>query len=160
MIKDFIRTLKEKRENSAAIFNKIWEEIVGLAETLSVSLEKPRITAHQTKRANYDVETVEDYYRISNLIPLFGDIISDLNVRFSDETINTFSLTIILPQNLLTADDEAINNSLIILWQIYERILCSNSAINSETIFKSEVLFWKAKLSRCGQKELNSVMNV
>ena len=43
---------------------------------LDIEEKMPRLTNHQTKRANHAVDSIEDYYRVSVYIPLVENILS------------------------------------------------------------------------------------
>lgn len=52
---------------------------------LDIEVKLPRLTGRQTKRPNYSVLSVEQYYRVSVYIPLVENILNDLKERFDNE---------------------------------------------------------------------------
>ena len=67
-INSTVRYLKEIRDKSEAEFKKVFDDTTKLGRSLHgelFELKKPRTTGLQTQRSNVDVNSAEDYFRIT-----------------------------------------------------------------------------------------------
>jgi len=58
---------------------------VKIALDVSVLLTKPRMTKRQTIRENPEMETIEEYYRVTCYFQFLDHIVRHLESRFSDD---------------------------------------------------------------------------
>lgn len=65
IISDVILSLENKRKNATTGFHELYIEIKKMMLDLDIEEKLPRLTSHQTKRANHAVDSIEDYYRVS-----------------------------------------------------------------------------------------------
>lgn len=75
-----MRYLKEIRDKSEAEFKKFFDDTTKLGRSLHgelFELKKPRTTGRQTQRSNVDVNSAEDYFRIT----LFDEFVSHVVVQ-------------------------------------------------------------------------------
>ena len=81
-------------------FKTLYSKIQELSVELDIDVSRPRLCKKQTKRNNYTVESIEDYYRVSINIPYLDSIINSLNVRFSSSTVIPFLLNDLNPKRI------------------------------------------------------------
>lgn len=68
IITDVINNLEEKRKNSIENFHELYIETKEIMLNLEVEEKLPHLTGRQTKRPNYPVSSVEEYYRVSEIL--------------------------------------------------------------------------------------------
>lgn len=71
----------------------------------------PRMARKQTHRVNHPVTSVEEFFKVTIIIPYLDSVISSLNDRFSDENISGILLYNLHPKNLLKLSDTEFINS-------------------------------------------------
>ncbi|CAG4944875.1 unnamed protein product [Colias eurytheme] len=97
-LKDTVDVLLSKRKNAEEIFHNLFVEAQELAEKLGVVIMRPRTTARQTLRDNYQGDE-EEYFRRTIYTYL------DLLDRLSADTMNLYGLGIFMPKPEYTEND-------------------------------------------------------
>ena len=101
--------LKKIRDRSETEFKKIFDDTTNLGRTLHgelFELKKPRTTGRQTQRSNVNVNSAEDYFRIT----LFDEFVSHVVVQLQEHFIDnpghdtTCGLMYLLPQKCIDED--------------------------------------------------------
>lgn len=67
-INSTVKYLKEIRDKSEAEFKKMFDDTTKLGQSLHgelFQLKRPRTTSRQTQRSNVDLNSPEDYFRIT-----------------------------------------------------------------------------------------------
>nr|CAI5818360.1 unnamed protein product [Callosobruchus analis] len=101
LIDETLDTLKQKKQNSEENFRSVLEEVRNLLEEIGVEFTMPRISNRMTNRANYQVTSAEDYYRISVQNQIMDEIILDLHRRFIPESLTNFDLNVFISSVLI-----------------------------------------------------------
>ena len=71
---------------------------------MDVEFKRPRVVARQAYRSNQPSENVEEFFRISILIPHLESVISSLRNRFFSTHKKAFSLMKLHPENMRKLD--------------------------------------------------------
>lgn len=112
ILKHTIQILNEKRQNAEENFNFIFQEALKLLKDTGSEIRIPRITGRQINRPNLNTNDPQTYYRVNVYLPLLESILLDLQSRFSDETLNSFELNVVVPRNLLNKTKAEITASI------------------------------------------------
>lgn len=144
-IQNLICLLKQKRENSGAVFNNIWIVVSKIATNFDLQITTPRTTLHQVNRPNYNGNP-EEFYRFSIFNPLLDELIMDLCDRFNANTCETLKVSQLLPKNIGNISDQAVK-------LIYKKY-CKLITCESENGFLAEVDLWK---NRCQNNKSDDV---
>ena len=116
---------------------------------LDISVTIPRLAKHQRNRANPPASSPNEYYWRAIYIPLLEYIMTDLQNRFSGDTINILQeLSNIVPAKVVTA---AANNSQILakqLLQKYGNLLSLPPSHAGELQLAAELDLWRSKWIR------------
>lgn len=75
----------EMRENAEEAFDGLFNRACTIANKNEITINKPRTSGHQRRKANAADETVEQHFRIIFFIQLVDHIIRHINDRFSDD---------------------------------------------------------------------------
>ena len=83
--------------------HKKWYDCaVALGDTINASPPSmPRLCKHQIHRCNTPAETAEEYYRRTISIPVFDELLSHLNSRFSEMQIKAIRAMEIVPSEFM-----------------------------------------------------------
>ncbi|KAJ3642002.1 hypothetical protein Zmor_028467 [Zophobas morio] len=87
-----------------ASFKNVWQRAEHLADQLGVELNIrriPRRGGSQIYRANHQMNSAEEYYRVAIYAPLLDFVLTDLRERYSAETLEAFELSIFIPENIV-----------------------------------------------------------
>lgn len=137
--------MKNKRTNCSKEFNLIFEVCKKEMIKYDIEIKKPRIVCRQAGRSNYQMSTVEDYYRVSIYIPLLDNVLDDLKNRFFNEKNQAvLKLSKLMPRNIVEMDSDD-ENELVKLFIKYFSFQDTNM---SELELKSELSLWKSKWIR------------
>ncbi|XP_063235854.1 52 kDa repressor of the inhibitor of the protein kinase-like [Bacillus rossius redtenbacheri] len=146
-VRDTLSVLKTRRENSDNTFHVVFSEAKTLASKLDVEIRKPRTTAKQIHRENYDTDDAECYYRaIYNSMLDF--ILIDMKSRFSEDCLKSFDIRLLVPHILLNRSKDV---------DFRERLKAIASRFsfiqdNQESVLfaklEGEVCVWEAKWFR------------
>lgn len=109
-VNSIISTLKTMRENSVAEFTRIFKDTTKMAQELhgqDFELSKPRIARRQTNRDNHDVESVEDYFRVTLYNEFISHAVNELLERFGNNPAKdvTLGLLCLLPRECICFED-------------------------------------------------------
>lgn len=147
MLDDTIGILKKKREECNEQFSLLFTEITKLANELDVDIKIPRIIGRQNNRANYPTTNPEDYYRQSVYINILDHLMSDLNARFSAETLDLFALSVLFPDSVTLNDDNLMKDASRKISERYAEFF-NNSIEIVEKMLMCELELWKIKWKR------------
>jgi len=76
--------IKEMRSNIQSKFHDLFSTAEQLAKEIGEEIKIQRVTQFQQHRANYELTSAENYYRVSVLfIPFIDHFISLLEIRFT-----------------------------------------------------------------------------
>ena len=135
------KTLARKREQADIKFSSLLYEIEDVARELGTEIKIPRLARRQMHRENHEANNKEEYFRRSVYIPLLEHVIVDLNNRFSDDTLDLYNLSILIPENF---DKPDLENKIHILAKKYDCFF--NNDINYfKTKLNNELEMWKDK---------------
>lgn len=104
-----VKVLKDKRKNCDTFFSIIFEICERTMITMNVDLKIPRINKRQTTRANYPIsanferdERLEAiaYWRKAVYVPMLDYVLTDLNERFTIDSVKCYILNDLVPSNL------------------------------------------------------------
>uniref|UniRef100_A0A8D8THQ5 Zinc finger MYM-type protein 1 n=1 Tax=Cacopsylla melanoneura TaxID=428564 RepID=A0A8D8THQ5_9HEMI len=112
--------LKNKREDSNS-FQTLYVLAQNLAQEIEVEIKKPRTAKIQRNRSNYDVDNVEDYYRISIFNPFLDHFISQLDLRFLKHKHVLSKIENILPSRITSINQSGIEETVKILCEQWQR---------------------------------------
>lgn len=150
-INNVLTILKEKRRNSDANFNLIFNNSkkclnkLGLDDKINI----PRITKQMTNRANPSIKNPEDYFRIVLFIPFLEDLISDLEYRFDEKSVSVFDLDIVLPSTI--HNKEVYNNKTKFQIKVdnvitqFRKLIAANLNLSEDSVkkyFEGELQLW------------------
>ena len=97
-INDVTDEFRKMRENSEEEFHEIFEEISSVAQDVGIEIGIPRLAGRQIHRNNVQVETPEEYYRISIFVPFLDHLITQLSDCFQAQYPVQLQLQELLPQ--------------------------------------------------------------
>lgn len=100
-IKRILSVIQGHRNSPDDVMNEIMNDATLIAEKLDVELKIPRRTAKQLYRSNHPSSNMNEFYKVSLLIPYLDSLISSLNDRFAENHKPAFSLLSLHPANLL-----------------------------------------------------------
>lgn len=110
VINSLTSLLETRQNNVSEHFKGIFSEAEKKAQELGIDIKIPRLCRKQTHRANYQTNSVEEYYRITAYIPLLDFVLTDLKNRFSVDILEVFRLSSLLPENVVTLTREEIKD--------------------------------------------------
>ena len=93
-----LKILEEHRAYNTERLKNVFRQITDTIAPLQLSIECPRVSSLSVHRPNYDVSSVEDFYRASLFIPFLESVIEQLKVRFSDKVKLASNFEILLPK--------------------------------------------------------------
>ena len=97
----------------------IFPTVNELAEHCGVTLAKPRQCNRQVHRNNYDVTTIEEYYRVAVYIPYVESVIASLEARFIENDDAQIALSRLHPMRIRELDREEYALSMATVSQFY-----------------------------------------
>lgn len=142
IVKSLIATLEQRRREVDEHFNEIFENAKQMAEKLDIDVKRPRTCARQTRRENYALEDCQDYYRVSTFIPLIETVTEDLKVRFSQEVLDSFNLTLLIPDKVILQTFNQTKELIKSLISRFGNLLEGNKEIQVLKL-KAEVQHWQ-----------------
>jgi hypothetical protein len=108
-VRDAITVLRRWREESDAEFNKLFKEVESFAQKYTVSITKPRLASRSCHRSNAAADqSPEVYYRVNVFIPMLDEVICDLEARFSKHHEQSFTLSRLIPSEVLSTTWEEV----------------------------------------------------
>lgn len=149
-VQSTIKSLDEKRINCEKQFDVLFKECKQIALSLGKEIKMPRLVGRQEHRSNPPVSMSQqdDYYRISVYIPIIESITQDLKVRFSQESLQIYGLTTLIPKMIVSEDLTDENNKREILKRLLNCITQFGSTFDiniaaGEQQITGELLMWK-----------------
>ena len=147
-IKTVLSSLKSMRDTAAVTFSRIFREATSLGKCLhgdDFELKQPRLNARQVHRFNVQTASAEEYFRISLFNEYFSHVISELEVRFTNNpaAVNTAGLLELLPEECRAANDLEIEmpRDLVQAREFYSQDLPHPVMLHRE--YQKWVLKWK-----------------
>lgn len=137
-----LKSLQNKRKNSENAFQDLLKDINKLLGELNVNLAIPRINKRMINRENHNIDNPESYYRITSYNQILDEIITDLNERFNEETLNIYDLNIFLPNCLIKCDDQTIKLKVSNVVSKYFKLFGQEKLQLLDTVL-GEVSIWK-----------------
>lgn len=127
---------------------------------LEVEEKLPRLTGRQTKRPNYSVSSVEEYYRVSVYIPLVENILNDMKERFNNEKNQAFLfLSQLTPKYIIKTNNDDIVKVVHAIKKYY--IFEDMDFIDLEEMhLKTEINLWKSKWIRIKEEGISKNNNI
>ena len=95
---DLKTTLIEVRDNIETYHHEWFIRAEQLAKEINTNVDVPRLCGMQTLRENYNVQTPEEYYRVSISVPFLDHLITQLDARFSTEQLVQAKGFALIPQ--------------------------------------------------------------
>jgi len=96
--KDIICVLKNLKKGADSVFKEIFVSVSNLSlEIFDAVIKVPRLAGKQTQRANYSINSPEDYYRISIFLACIDQLIISLKNRFSENETVLSAFYVLLP---------------------------------------------------------------
>lgn len=145
---DTKKELQELWTHVDDVFKEIFEEVKVLAEKFDIEIKIPRLTKKQTDRCNIPLNTPQQYYWASILIPYLDKFITELNERFNVHR------SILSGFNSLFRENGSIEN-IIILSNKYIEDLQNDGTQNQ--IIEAEYKLWQRKLMQTTDKPNNAL---
>ncbi|XP_060868780.1 52 kDa repressor of the inhibitor of the protein kinase-like isoform X7 [Metopolophium dirhodum] len=142
IIENIISILKNNRSDCDTNFQNIFNECKDLMEELDVDIKIPRIAGKQNNRSNPpNVNSCEEFYKITIFIPLLDGIISDMCRRFGNHENQTLkAITKLVPKHLVKLTK---NERKEILNEIKNKY--SFFKDTTDVLFESEIELWYTK---------------
>ena len=82
-----------------------FNEAVGLAESVGTSPEKPRTAGRQKNRENVPADSVSQYYCRCLLIPFFEHLLSQIQTRFLNSSLDILDALYGMPKHVVATDN-------------------------------------------------------
>ena len=93
--------INSKRRNVDQFHNNCYKSVLELAEKVKVDEMKPRTAAIQKNRNNIPSESVSDYFKKVETMPLL-DYLTQLNERFDSVSVTAYSGLVIIPSKMIS----------------------------------------------------------
>jgi hypothetical protein len=101
-IKALIMLVHEIRKNIDER-HKIWyQQALSLAASVNVSEHKQRSVKRQINRENHEADTISSYYLRTVSIPLVDHLLNELDSRFTDETLISYTGLYLIPSKIVS----------------------------------------------------------
>ena len=91
-----------KRNTVDDFHNNCYRIILEMANKVSINETKPRTAAFQKNRNNVPSESVSDYFKKVETIPLLDHLLTQLNVRFDSASVMVYGGLVIVPVKMLS----------------------------------------------------------
>lgn len=129
-------TYNDIRCNIDSFYDRMYTNILALAELVGSEEQRPRTNPRQTHRENIPAETTKVYWKRTIVIPFLDVIISELKSRFSQEKRAHYELCSLLPTVICKKNDDEITNLIQVLKRKWEHLLPLPAA------FEIEIFRW------------------
>lgn len=86
-VADITQCIKDLRDTVDKAFHVWFQKARTMAQTLGVTIEKPRVAGRQTLRDNQPADTPEVYYRITVAVPFLDHLCTELQSRFQNSQL-------------------------------------------------------------------------
>jgi hypothetical protein len=101
LIESLINSVNSIRSNVDSYHNSWYDEISQLANKLNIVETKPRTNKRQIFRDNHPSDSVKDFYKVSLTIPLLDSLVRDLQTRFSENSLVSYTGLHLIPSNVV-----------------------------------------------------------
>ena len=102
----FLRHMLERMRSNVEKRHENWfNEAVGLAESVGTSPEKPRTAGRQKNRENVPADSVSQYYCRCLLIPFFEHLLSQIQTRFLNSSLDILDALYGMPKHVVDTDN-------------------------------------------------------
>ncbi|KAL5237545.1 hypothetical protein ACI65C_004955 [Semiaphis heraclei] len=141
--------IKEMRSNVESKFHDLFSTAEHLAKEIGENIKIPRVTHFQQHRANYELTSAENYYRVSVFIPFIDHFISQLEIRFTKHK-NTLSIIHnFIPNKLIKLSENEIETSTEVMSKQWPVVISS-----CDNIVNKEVLLWRQRWIAAAEDKL------
>ena len=104
LLLDAISKVRDKLD----LYHSSWYEVTcELASTVQSEQSKPRTCSRQMNRANSEIESIEQYYRVTVSAPLLDHLQSELSTRFSKGNCSAMKGFAIIPTLMFQLDESS-----------------------------------------------------
>ncbi|CAG9829892.1 unnamed protein product [Diabrotica balteata] len=124
-------------------------------ENLNIDLCLPRVNKFMKNRPNPDIHSSTEYFRITIYIPLLESIISDIECRFQQETMDVFNLQICVLAILIHLNGDDIHSAVEILIAKYGSLFETVRDVLKST-FLAELHLLKMRWKHSKESEIPS----
>lgn len=149
-----ILSLLEKHRDADldTIFSEIFRKSLEITQEFGIELKMPRTSNRQVYRANYETQSVEEYFKRSIFIRYLDSLICSLKNRFANQHEPAFLLYNLHPNYVKNHSYEQFVNIVNVINTFYDEIdnfqeealawyyHCINSSINSKELSLLDVL--------------------
>lgn len=98
-VEKIICLFEEKRRYSEIEFSNYFKNACQVATSVGEEIKIPRVCGRQTKRANPNTSSPEEWFRITIFIPFIDHFIIELKTRFNDRFKKIIPLEGLIPSN-------------------------------------------------------------
>ena len=140
-----LEELKNMRKSASEMFRNILEKAKSVMEDSDIALSVPRLSKKQQHRSNVEIESPEEYYRVTMFIPFLDELNSHIESRFIKHGEILSSFDCLLPQRQAHFNEDNCRT----LYRTYESVLeCIN-----EDEFLAEIKMWRRRIGDCSGKK-------
>jgi hypothetical protein len=136
MIDEVKDSISDLRNNMDVEFSKIYAEAESLAERVGAVISIPRLAGHQKHRGNIVSENAQQYFRRNVAIPFVDNIKEQLDSRFSVHDRVASSLFDVLPRNVISKNDQELD-------ELVKSLLFWDEDIDTPSSLRCEIGRWK-----------------
>ncbi|KAL4130683.1 hypothetical protein QTP88_008087 [Uroleucon formosanum] len=141
--------IKEMRSNVESKFHDLFSTAEHLAKEIGEDIKIPRVTHFQQHRANYELTSAENYYRVSVFIPFIDHFISQLEIRFTKHKNTLSIIQNFIPNKLIKLSENEIETSTEVMTKQWPVVISS-----CDNIVIKEVLLWKQRWIAAAEDKL------
>lgn len=141
--------IKEMRSNVESKFHDLFGTAEHLAKEIGEDIKIPRVTHFQQHRANYELTSAENYYRVSIFIPFIDHFISQLEIRFTKHKNTLSIIQNFIPNKLIKLSENEIETSTEVMSKQWPVVISS-----CDNIVNKEVLLWKQRWIAAAEDKL------
>ena len=102
MIELLIILVHETRKNVNQFHDKCYAQVLSLAAELDIDQKLPRHVKRQKNRENHPYSSPSEFFKCSVTIPLLDFLLIELNARFTEETLVTYTGLYLIPSKLVS----------------------------------------------------------
>ena len=129
---DFVKkSLASARAKIESIHDEVYERALALAAFTNAEAKMPRVCNRQVYRDNHGISDVNDYYRVTVLIPFLDHVVNEITQRFGNEPTTVVKGFSIVPEVMLN-DSENWKNDFQEFVQMYEKDMVSMNTLSAE----------------------------
>lgn len=143
LAEDLRKEFVDMREKADTSFKSDFEEAEQLAKEIGTEMTVPRVTARQTHRDTYQVESAEDYYRVAVFIPFLDDLVQQLDSRFLKQRDAIQAIATLMPARMMKLDHDELRDLADTLTGLYPEDVSA-----SPEVFQGELTMWRRACAR------------